>query len=93
MEDIFNHVICAHTPDRPRLEARDAASRRRERLGHFLAHLHFLERRVARSLEYHVEACAQSTTDYSEKVVTVVLHDEQGHTRFSPFQLNDLRGR
>lgn len=90
LDDVFNHVICAHTPSQPRLEARDVASRRRERLGHFLAHLHFLERRVARSLEFHVEACAQSATDYSEKVVNVVLRDEQRHAAYTREAVVDL---
>jgi hypothetical protein len=81
--DVYNTVILRHTPP-PR------ADDRRTRLANFLAHLHFLETRVAQSLEYHAEACAHAANDYPAKAVEVILRDERAHaayTREAVFEL------
>jgi hypothetical protein len=81
-EDIYNSVILRHSPpmDGPRQGGRDA---RTLRLAHFLAHLHFLEARIGRSLEYHGEACLRARSDYAAKAVSAVLADEYGHVIYT----------
>jgi hypothetical protein len=81
--DIFNEVIRSHTPVSFRIEPTDNADARTLKLAHFLAHVHFLEKRVARSLEYHVEACAHADCDYPEKAVSAVLRDEGRHVTYT----------
>jgi hypothetical protein len=78
--EVYNTVIRRHTP------APDPAVHpdgRRLALGHFLAHLHWLESRVAQSLEYHVEACAHAASPYPAKAVQVILHDERAHAAYT----------
>jgi hypothetical protein len=83
MSDVYNEVIRAHTPVRFAIAADDDADLRRSKLAHFFAHLHYLEKRIARSLEYHVEACAQAATSYPEKIVGLVLKDEWRHVEYT----------
>jgi hypothetical protein len=89
-EDIFNHVIRGHTPDPWRVDAGMSIDRKRDRIAHFLAHAHCLEKRVARSLEYHLDACAHSPSDYPGKAVAAVLSDEQRHVRYTGEAVFDL---
>src|SRR5438132_7051597 len=81
VEDVYNTVIRRHTPSLE-LGERAPADRRRLILAHFLAHLHCLESRVAQSLEYHLEACAHSTSAYPAKAVHVILADEHAHAAY-----------
>jgi len=81
--DIFNEVIRSHTVVSFKIDAHDPADARALKLAHFLAHVHFLEKRVARSLEFHVDACAHSPSDYSQKAVMAVLKDEGRHVRYT----------
>jgi hypothetical protein len=81
--DIFNEVIRSHTGVSFKIDSRDTTDARTLKLAHFLAHVHFLEKRVARSLEFHVEACAHSPSDYSQKAVMAVLKDEGRHVRYT----------
>jgi hypothetical protein len=83
MNDIYNEVIRAHTPVSFAIASDDDADRRRSKLAHFFAHLHYLEKRIARSLEYHIEACANATTSYPEKAVGMVLKDEWRHVDYT----------
>ena len=83
LEDIFNDVIRRHTPVTLAIEAVADRDTCRRKLAHFFAHLHFLEKRVAISLQYHLDACAHSATDYPEKVIGVVLGDEVRHVRYT----------
>ena len=83
MNDIYNEVIRAHTPVSFAIAPHDDADVRRSKLAHFFAHLHYLEKRIARSLEYHVEACATAATSYPEKVVGLVLKDEWRHVDYT----------
>jgi hypothetical protein len=83
LPEVYNTVILRHTPA-PRADDRRVA------LAHFLAHLHFLETRVAQSLEFHLDACAHSPSPYAAKAVEVILRDEWGHaayTRQAVFEL------
>lgn len=87
LDDVYNTVIRRHTPPP---EAPSGADARRLGLAHFLAHLHFLETRVARSLEYHLDACAHAESPYPAKAVQVILADERAHaayTREAVFEL------
>jgi hypothetical protein len=93
--DIFNHVIRSHTGDPWRVEPGMDIDQARDRIANFLAHAHFLEKRVARSLDYHLDACTHSVSDYPSKAVTAVLADEQRHVRYTREAVFDLvpRGR
>lgn len=81
--EIFNHVIRSHTRDSFAIDKRDQGDRKRLKLAHFLAHLHFLETRVARSLEFHLDGCEHSPSAYPRKVVAAVLADEQRHADYT----------
>jgi hypothetical protein len=83
MPDIYNEVIRAHTPTRFAMEEDDDRDTRTLKLAHFLGHLHFLEKRIARSLEYHAEACAASASPFVAKAVGAVLKDEGGHVIYT----------
>jgi hypothetical protein len=91
--DVFNEVIRSHTPVSFRIEPADGHDTKTLKLAHFLAHVHFLEKRVARSLEYHVEACAHSSSAYPEKAVTAVLKDEGRHVTYTQEAVRDLLPR
>jgi len=83
IEAVFNEVIRRHTPASFALEAGESRDSSRLKLAHFFAHLHFLEKRIARSLEYHVDACAHAVSDYPEKAVSTVLRDELRHVSYT----------
>jgi hypothetical protein len=88
--DIFNEVIRSHTPASFAMRTDDDRDTQCLKLAHFLAHAHFLEKRIARSLEYHVEACAHSASPYPHKAVCAVLHDEHHHVRYTREAVTDL---
>ena len=81
LQDVYNTVIRKHTP--PLEEPPRSTDRKRLELAHFLAHLHFLESRIARSLEDHAEACARSAAPYVAKAVRVILADEKAHAAYT----------
>jgi hypothetical protein len=91
--DIFNEVIKSFTPGSFHIVASDSADQRRLKLANFLAHANLLERRVARSLCYHLEGCAVATTPLAEKVVASVLNDEERHVRYTAEAVGDLLTR
>lgn len=93
MDDIFNEVIRTHTPVSFAMQPQDDSDTRRLKLAHFLAHAHFLEKRIARSLEYHVEACATATSPYAQRAVSAVLADETNHVRYTREAVCDLLPR
>src|SRR5258708_24430190 len=82
-EEIYNAVILRHTPEQPALRREDDRDARTLKLAHFLGHLHWLEKRIAQSLEYHLEACAQGATPYAAKAVAAVLADEYRHVSYT----------
>jgi hypothetical protein len=88
--DIFNEVIRRHTPVAFKIAESDGADTKTLKLAHFLAHVHFLEKRVARSLEYHVEACAHASSPYPEKAVGAVLKDEGRHVSYTREAVREL---
>ena len=61
----------------------DCADRRTLKIANFFAHLHFLEKRIARSLQFHLEACAHSMSDYPQKAVAIVAGDEHHHVEYT----------
>ncbi len=83
VDEVFNEVIRRRTPATFALQPGDSRDTCRRKLAHFFAHLHHLEKRVARSLEYHLEACAHAASDYPAKVVAAVLRDECHHVRYT----------
>lgn len=88
--DIFNHVIRSHTPEPWKVEAAMDSDAKRDRVANFLAHAHWLEKRIARSLEFHFDACAHAACDYPGKAVGAVLADEQRHQRYTREAVFDL---
>lgn len=82
IEDIYNTVILRHSPPPP-TDTATGKDNRRITLAHFLAHLHFLETRVAQSLDYHLDACAHAASPYPAKAVAVILADERGHAAYT----------
>jgi hypothetical protein len=93
MDDIFNEVIRSHTPASFAIEPGDDRDARRLKLAHFLAHAHFLEKRVAHSLDIHVDACAHAASPYPRKAVEAVLHDETRHVRYTREAVGELLPR
>jgi hypothetical protein len=81
--EIYNSIICRYTPHSFHIDNRDSVDQRTFKLANFMAHLHFLEKRIARSLEFHLEGCSSSPSDYSEKAVKVVLGDETHHVEYT----------
>lgn len=81
--DVFNVVIRSHTAASFTVAKDDDAEARRLKVAHFLAHAHFLEKRVARSLEYHRDACERGGAAGVERVVEAVLRDEVHHVRYT----------
>jgi hypothetical protein len=90
MLDVFNDVIRTHTPVSFAMQPHDDRDTRRLKLAHFLAHAHFLEKRIANSLEYHVEACTRSNSPYPGKAVDAVLRDETRHVSYTREAVVDL---
>jgi hypothetical protein len=90
---IFNAVIRQHTPAAWAVREDQDRDTRRLHLAHFLAHAHCLEKRVARSLEYHVDACAHAASPYPAKAVSAVLADEHEHVRYTAEAVEELLPR
>jgi hypothetical protein len=90
LADVFNDVIRRHTPVSFSIEPGADRDTCRLRLANFFAHLHFLEKRVATSLHYHLDACAHAATDYPEKVIGAVLGDEVRHVRYTRDVVTEL---
>lgn len=87
---IFNHVIRSHTLQPWRISGDLDRQARLDKVANFLAHAHWLEKRVARSLEYHYEACAHATSDYPGRAVAIVLADEVHHVTYTREAVFDL---
>jgi hypothetical protein len=91
--DVFNVVIRSETAATFRTDDVASADLRRERLAHFLAHAHFLEKRITRSLEFHLDACARFDRRDVERAVSVVHADEARHTSYTLRAVFDLLPR
>lgn len=83
MADVYNEVIRGHTKSSFCIHKQDSADQQTLKLANFFAHLHFLEKRIARSLDFHVEGCAASPSDYSAKAIGIVLSDEMHHVTYT----------
>jgi hypothetical protein len=88
--DVFNAVIRSHTIESFTIADHDDAETKRIKLAHFLAHAHFLEKRIARSLQYHRDACERAGAEGAERVVAAVLHDEERHVSYTAAAARDL---
>lgn len=82
-EHIFNHVIRTHSAEPWQIDTDMDRDTRIRRVASFMAHAHMLEKRVARSLEYHLDACAQAADPFPGKAVAAVLADEQRHVQYT----------
>lgn len=88
--DVFNAVIRSHTGQSFTISDDDSGDAKRLKLAHFLAHAHFLEKRIARSLEYHRDACERAGSHIAERAVTAVLEDERHHVAYTAEAARDL---
>lgn len=93
MGDIFNEVIRSFTPGTFHIVESDGPDERRRKLANFLAHAHHLEKRVAQSFAYHIEACERARSHGVAQVVAVAKHDEDGHVRYTRAAVFDLLTR
>ncbi len=90
---VFNEVVRSFTPDTFHIVPADHDDLRREKLANFLAHAHFLEKRVGRSIEYHADACGALGRDSVGKCVAAVMRDESRHVRYTREAVVDLLPR
>lgn len=90
MVNIYNYVIKKYTPVSFHIFDSDNKDQKTEKLASFMAHLHFLEKRIATSLSFHLDACHLSPSDYPEKIVNKVLIDEQKHMDYTHNAVFDL---
>jgi hypothetical protein len=86
-------VIRSHTRESWRVCASLDRQKRIDKVANFFAHAHFLEKRVARSLEYHHDACLRASCDYPGRAVGLVLADELHHVTYTREAVYDLVGR
>jgi hypothetical protein len=91
--DVFNEVIRSFTPGTFHIVEQDSPEVRRRKLANFLAHAHHLEKRVARSFAYHIDACERSGKDGVAQLVARAKHDEEGHVRYTRATVFDLLTR
>ena len=88
--DIFNVIIRMFTPGTFHIVPADAEDVRRDKLANFMAHCHFLEKRVARSLCYQADASDDSPSPMVGKAINAVLADESRHVNYTIDAVNDL---
>jgi hypothetical protein len=93
MGDIFNEVIRSFTPGTFHIVESDAPAIRNEKLANFLAHAHCLEKRVARSFAYHLEACEHVGRPQVSAVLAVAKHDEDRHVSYTLESIYELLPR
>jgi hypothetical protein len=91
--DVFNEVIRSFTPGTFHIVEADPPDVRRRKLANFLAHAHHLERRVARSFAYHMEACETAGQPAIARLVTAVHKDESHHVSYTREAVFDLLPR
>lgn len=91
--DVFNEVIRSFTPGTFHIVAEDSAEVRRLKLANFLAHAHHLEKRVARSFAYHIDACERARRGEIAELVARAKHDEEGHVHYTRVAVFDLLTR
>jgi hypothetical protein len=82
-EDVFNEVIRSFTPVSFHIHDDDDDATKRDKLAQFLAHAHFLEKRIQRSLRIHLDACEWAKRDAVAAVIAKVMEDEDRHVRYT----------
>jgi hypothetical protein len=90
---VFNQVIRDCTPLGWSVREGDGADARRLKVAHFCAHAHFLEKRIARSLAWHLDACERAGREHAGAVVASVLEDEDRHVAYTRAAVADLVDR
>jgi hypothetical protein len=91
--DVFNEVIREFTPGTFHIVETDPPEARRRKLANFLAHAHHLEKRVARSFAYHIDACEKARRHEVAELVARARHDEEHHVRYTRETVFDLLTR
>jgi hypothetical protein len=91
--DIFNVIIRMFTPGTFHIVPEDNEETRRWKLANFMAHCHFLEKRVATSLCYQAEVSLHARSPIVGKAVNAVLADEGRHVSYTIEAVNDLLPR
>jgi len=91
--DVFNEVIRSFTPGTFHIVVHDSPAVRRRKLANFLAHAHHLEKRVARSFAYHIDACERAGRGEVAAMVARAKHDEDGHVHYTRRAVFDLLTR
>lgn len=93
MGDIFNEVIRAFTPGTFHIRESDREPVRRTKLANFLAHAHFLEKRVARSFAYHLDACGNTPRPAIIHTMVTAKRDENRHVAYTREAVYELLPR
>ena len=93
IDDVFNEVIRSFTPGTFHIVEGDSLEIRRRKLANFLAHAHHLEKRVARSFAYHIDACERAGRDEIAELVARAKHDEDGHVQYTRVAVFELLTR
>jgi len=88
--DVFNVVIREETPACFDVRKAGDAGERRLFLAHFLAHAHWLERRIAVSVEMHAEACVLAGKPDVARIVAAVGADEVRHATYTAEAVREL---
>lgn len=91
--DVFNEVIRSFTPGTFHIVEADRPDARRRKLAHFLAHAHHLEKRVACSFNYHVDACDRGGSPGIAELIDRARVDEEEHVRYTSEAVFDLLRR
>jgi hypothetical protein len=91
--DVFNEVIRSFTPGSFHIVAEDSTEVRRLKLANFLAHAHHLEKRVARSFAYHIDACERAGRGEIASLIARAKCDEEGHVHYTRLAVFDLLTR
>jgi hypothetical protein len=91
--DIFNVIIRMFTPGTFHIVATDPPDIRRDKLANFMAHCHFLEKRVANSLCYQSQASDAARSPMAGKAINAVLADESRHVNYTLDAVKDLVAR
>ncbi len=88
--DVFNEVVRSFTPGTFHIMEGDPAEVRRRKLANFLAHAHHLEKRVAQSFAYHMDACERSGKSEIARLVSRTKTDEDRHVQYTRATVFDL---
>ena len=91
--DVFNEVVRSFTPGTFHIQESDSPEVRRRKLANFLAHAHHLEKRVAQSFAYHMDACERSGKNTIASLVSRTKTDEDRHVSYTRETVFDLLTR